>query len=519
MSSQSLESTPSANESHDISAFDRRLITATVSIGSIATILTATIMNVAIPDVMGAFGIGQDKAQWVSTGFLAATTCAMLMADWSVRRIGPKNTFIAAMLFFIAGSLVSGGADTFEQLVLGRVMQGAAGGITQPLAMMTMFQIYPPHERGKAMGIFGLVIILAPAIGPWVGGITIDTLGWRAIFILPIPVSFISVLLATVFLKPRDPNMSAPIFDWPGFGLLTLFVITLLVALTNGSAEDWASNYILLLLAASIAGFLGFIFWELGTAQPLLNIRLFAEPRFFAANVVSFIYGAAIFGSIYLVPLFVQLIQGYTPTRSGVLQFPAGVAMAIVFPLVGKLTDFGNEHRLVALGLVIAALSSYLMVGAHTDTTFWEFATWMVISRIGLAMIFPPLSAASLSVLPPSLVGQGSGTMNFTRSLGGAFGVNLAAIYVENRSAAFRANLTSTQHDGRSTTMELIDQLQVFWSNFGIPEHFQEPMSHLFLGNAIIRQAQMLAFRDGFLLLAIVTLLAIIPSLMIRKKS
>lgn len=519
MSSPTAETTGGTGAAHEIPAFERRLITATVSIGSVATILTATIMNVAVPDVMGAFGIGQDKAQWVSTGFLASTTCAMLMADWSVRRIGPRNTYIAAMLLFIAGSLVSGGAETFDQLVFGRVMQGAAGGITQPLAMMTMFQIYPPHERGKAMGIYGLVVILAPAIGPYVGGVTVDTLGWRSIFFLPIPVGILAILLATVFLRPRDPNMSLPPFDWPGFGLLTLFVVTLLVALTNGAADGWLSNHILFLLATAVIGFLGFVYWELVTPQPLLNIRLFAGPRFFAANIVSFIYGAAIFGSIYLVPLFVQLIQGYTPTRSGLLQFPAGIAMAIVFPLVGKLTDYGNEHRLVVLGLLIAALSSYLMTGAHTDTSFLEFAIWMIISRIGLAMIFPPLSAAGLNALPPTLVGQGSGTMNFTRSLGSAFGVNLAAIYVENQSAGYRADLTSTQHDGRSATMELIDQLQIFWSNLGLPEHFQEPLSHLYIGNAIVRQAEMLAFREGFLLLAIVTLFAVIPAVFLRKRS
>jgi len=504
-------------ETWDISASERFFTTAAVSIGSVATILTATIMNVAIPDVMGAFGIGQDKAQWVSTAFLAATTCAMLATDWAVKRFGPRATYIGAIAFFILGSIVSGRAETFDELVFGRVMQGVSGGLAQPLAMMTMFQIYPPHERGKAMGIFGLVIILAPAVGPYVGGLTVDAFGWRQIFFLPIPVAVLSLPLAAVYLKPRNKDIPAPSFDWTGFSLLALFILGLLVALTDGTADGWFSNRILFLFVTSLCSFIGFVYWELTATHPLLDIRIFANTKFSAAAFVSFVYGVAIFGSIYLVPVFVQLIQGYTATRSGLLQFPAGIAMAILIPIVGRMTDKGGEIWLTTIGLLFTAYATFLMIGADVNTSFWLFAFWMIISRIGLAVIFPPLSAASLKVLNPDQIGHASGTMNFIRTMGGAFGVNVTAIYVEKRAASYREALTATQHDGNAITLELMDRLRGVWNNFGLPEGLYDPLSHLYIGQTIIRQAEMLAFRDGFLLLTILTAVAIPAALYMKK--
>ncbi len=514
MSSQSQSA-----DTWNISVARRVFTTATVAIGSVATILTATIMNVAVPDVMGAFGIGQDKAQWVSTAFLAATTCAMLATDWSVRRFGARTTYIGAMLFFILGSLISGTAVTFDMLVFGRIMQGVSGGLAQPLAMMTMFQIYPPDERGKAMGIFGLVIILAPAVGPYFGGLTVDAFGWRQIFFLPIPVAVLSLLLASVFLKPKNKTEQAPSFDWAGFGLLVIFILSLLIALTNGAAEGWLSTQIILLLVTSGFAFLGFVYWQLNTAHPLLNVKIFKNTRFAAAAIVSFVYGVAIFGSIYLVPLFVQIIQGYTATRSGLLQFPAGIAMFILIPIVGRLTDRGGEIWLTVLGLIFAAYGTLLMIEADTNTSFWLFAIWMIVSRIGLAIIFPPLSAASLKVLTTDMIGQAAGTMNFVRTMGGAFGVNVSAIYVENRAASYREALTANQHDGNAMMLEMIDRLRDLWSSFGIPDGLDTSLSQVYIGQTIIRQAEMLAFRDGFLLLTIITAAAIPAAIYMRKQT
>ncbi|MBT3361821.1 MAG: MFS transporter [Rhodospirillales bacterium] len=216
--------------------------------------------------------------------------------------------------------------------------------------------------------------------------------------------------------------------------------------------------------------------------------------------------------------MFLQIVQGYTPTRSGLLQLPAGIAMAIAFPLVGRLSDQGGQHLLTMAGLAIIAYASFLMIGAHVDTPFWLFASWMVVSRLGLSLVFPPLSAASLNVLPANMISQGSGVMNFSRSLGGAFGVNLIAISVDFKSTSFRAALAETQHSGNAATLEFMAYVRRFFENAGLPDTLQDPMALLYLDRAISLQAEMLAFRSGFLLLAIVTLAAVVPAWFMRPK-
>ena len=473
--------------------------------------VTATIINVAVPDIMGAFGVGQDQAQWLSTAYLASMTSSMLLVDWAVRRIGARATFVIAMSCFIIGSLTGSLATEFDVVVVGRIMQGAAAGVTQPLAMMTMFQIFPPDRRGRAMGLFGLVIIFAPAIGPWLGGVAIDTFDWRYAFYLPLPLCVTSAILAGMFLQPRDDSLARPPFDWLGFALLLVFVTTLLVGLTNGVKDGWGSDEIMGLLITAAFSFVGFITWQVFAPHALLNMTLFVNPRFAAAAVVSFIFGAAIFGSLYLVPVFVQLVQGYSPTQSGIMQFPGGVAMAIVFPIVGRLTDFGRENWMTVFGLAVVAYSLFLMVGAHTDTPYWTFVSWLVLSRVGLAFIFPSLSAGSLRALPSQLVGQGSGTMNFVRSLGGAFGVNLASIIVEQSTAEYRSVMINSQTLANPQTAEWLDKAREILGHAGLPDALQELAARFFLGQTVTSEALMLAFRDGFLFLGLVTLIALVP--------
>lgn len=502
-----------------VEGFARWMIVATVGVGSIATLLTATIINVAVPDIMGAFGIGQERAQWVSTGYLAATTTAMLLTDYSIRRIGQRNTFVLAIALFILGSLIGGTAVNFEVLILGRILQGASAGIIQPLAMLALFQVFPPSERGRAMGIYGMSVILAPAIGPYLGGTMVDLFSWRYVFFLPVPFSAVAILMAAVSLKPRNRDEAPPAFDWIGFALAILFIAALLIGLTSGARDGWNSNSVIATFVLAIAGVATFIVWELNQTQPLLNLRLFGNPRFVAAVIVSFIFGGAIFASIYLVPLFVQIVQGYTPTRSGLLQLPAGIAMALSFPIIGRLSDRGGQHLLTMAGLAVIALASYLMTGAHVDTPFWLFAGWLVLSRLGLSLVFPPLSAASLNVLPAEMISQGSGVMNFSRSLGGAFGVNLVAISVDIQSTNFRAAMAETQHTGNAATLEFMEHVRRFFEQAGLPDTLQDPLALLYLDRTISLQAEMLAFRGGFFLLAIVVLAAVLPAWFMRPRT
>ena len=495
----------------------RWLVTLTAMIGNVALIISSTIINVAIPDIMGAFGIGQDKAQWLAAGFLATMTVAMLLNSWMLSAFGKRNTYLLAMAIFVTGSVLGGSSPTFDMLVFARILQGAGAGLIQPLALQVIFEIFPPEQRGRAMGFFGFGVVLAPAIGPAVGGILVDAFDWRAVFFMVLPFCAIGCVMAMIFMPGRDARSVRPAFDWTGLVLMSVFLATLLSGLSNGAREGWGSDIILGYFAAAVVAVTAFIVWESRSAQPMLNLRLFANGRFAAASMVSFVWGAGIFGLWYLVPLFVQLVQGYTPTRAGMLLMPAGICLALIFPVSGRLSDVLPPHIPILGGLLLAAVSAYLMSGADRETPFWLFAWWLIIGRVGLGFVFPALNAGALRALPSELVSQGAGSLSYFRQLGAAFGVNLLATTVESRSAMYGEAFVSTQTAANSATGEFIRGMEAYLARAGTPEALQLPGAMYYLGETIWDQATMLGFREGFLMVTFVFLGAMIPAWLLSR--
>ena len=486
--------------------------TATVMVATISVVLSTTIVNVAIPAVMGAFGISSVDAQWISTGFLAAMTATMLLADWADRAFGPRATMNAAMLVFLAGSIVGGLAPNETVLTLSRVVQGAAAGIVQPLAMILLFKVFPPDKRGAAMGIFGVGVVLAPALGPWIGGMLMDAFNWRYVFYLGLPFAVFAIVLSNLFLPGREETGARPDFDVLGVVILSVFLGILLSTLSNAQRIGWDSDTILLGFGLSTLTAITFIGWELHTSRPMLDMRLFGNFAFVSASLVSFIMGAGLFGSTYLLPVFVQQIQGLTPTQAGLLLMPSGFVMLLVFPVAGRLSDRIPAALLIGLGMAIFAWSSWLTGSVDVNTAFWTLAWWTVLSRIGLGLVFPAISAGSLQVLPRNLIGQGSGASNFIRQLGGAFGVNLLAVFVERRTMLHADAFAATQTSDNSTTMALLRDVAGIVHSAGLPDTQLLPAAASFLGQTIVIQASNSAYQDGFLVVAAVFVLALVPT-------
>src|SRR5690606_25851710 len=254
----------------------------------------------------------------------------------------------------------------------------------------------------------------------------------------------------------RQQSGPRPGFDWIGMGLLGLFLSMLLTALTNGQRQGWNSDPILLQFAISVVAITSFTWWELRAEKPMLDLRVFLEVSFAAAALVSFIRGAGLFGSTYLVPLFVQTIQGFTPTEAGLLLMPSGFVLVLVFPLAGRLADRLPIGLLIGVGMAIFAYSSWLTASIEINSAFWTVAWWTVISRIGRGLACPALTAGSLRVLPRELIAQGSGAINFVRQLGGAFGVKLLSVFLERRTIFHADALAATQTSDNPTTVALL---------------------------------------------------------------
>ena len=496
----------------------RWLVTATVMMGTIATILTATIVSVALPDIMGALGMSQDQAQLLSTGFLAAMTGTMLVNAWMVESFGQRFTYVTSVIIFTFASILGGIAPSSGVLILARILQGAAAGVLQPLAMQTIFQVFPPEKRGSAMGIYAIGVVLAPALGPTLGGLMIDSFSWRYIFFMPLPFCVAGVLLGMLYMPGRLTHEPIKRFDWTGFALMIAFLVSLLTALSNGSRDGWTSDVILIYFTLSILTAAGFVMRELTASAPLLNFRLFANPTYASASVISFIFGAGLFGSTFLMPLFVQTIQGYTPTLSGLLLMPAGLAMGVVFPIAGRLSDRVPAYLTILVGLALFAASSFLQSNIDFGSSFWQLAWWTLLGRVGLGFIMPSLNAGALKALPPELVGQGTGAINFVRQLGSAFGVNLLTLYLSTRTQVYASHLAAAQTSANSSTTELMGQVSALLGQAGLSGDAQSVGVMSYLGQMVYMQSNIHAYRDSFWLVGALFVLTMIPTLLLRER-
>ncbi len=498
--------------------------TVTVMLATIATSAAITMVNVALPDIMGAFGLGEDQVQWISTGFLAAMTAIMLLTAWALDRLGYRLCFAVALAVFSVGSLAGALADSAVTVIVARVLQGIGCGLVQPLSMVVMSEVFPREQRGRAMGIFGIGVVLSPALGPTFGGWLVDQYSWRYAFMAMIPLCGVALATAMVFLPGRDrTEREGEPFDGIGFLLLVAFLVCLLSGLSNGQRDGWNSNQILALFAGALAFGAAFIGWELANRTPLLDLRVFASGGFSASCIVSFALGVGIFGSTYLVPMFVQLVQGYTPTRSGLLLMPAGFVLALVFPLAGHISDRVAPWQPVVAGLVIFGVSNWLCGAADVDTPFWLLAWWVVLGRIGSALMTPALNAGALRALPPALLAQGSGAVNFVRQLGGALGVNLISVFIDRRTAFHGDALAQAMTRSGGAVSNASRQLGLLLAHWGNPFGTRLaggglPASPAFLETMLEPQARLLAYQDGFLIVAVLFFAAVLPALLMPRR-
>lgn len=420
-----------------------------VMVGTMASIMSSTIVNVAIPGMSHHFSLGQERAQWVSSGFMVAMTVSMLTTPWLLSRYGYRRTYVGTMVLLLAGGVAGGLANNFTLVLLARVAEGLAAGVVQPIPAIIILRAFEPHEQGRASGIFGMGVVLAPAIGPSIGGVLVDLFGWRSIFFMVVPFCLASLWLAYKFVPTTAPGGVAATrgsgLDWRGLALGTAGTLCLL----NGLVELRGDSPIeaALLLTGALAAFAGFIWWQRRFAAsggtPLMNLALFQYRQFAMGSVVAFIYGTALFGSTYLLPVYMQVGLQLSASHVGTILLPAGIVLAVTIAGVGRLADRQPTWMLVSIGLALLAVSFALMMVLRLDSALWLLVAFAIIGRIGLGFILPSLNLGSMRPLAKPLIPQGASAINFLRMLGGAAGVSLCAIVLEWRLAAHGDSLAN----------------------------------------------------------------------------
>jgi EmrB/QacA subfamily drug resistance transporter len=420
-----------------------------------ASIMSSTIINVAIPDLSHHFLLGQERAQWASSGFMIATTVSMLCTPWLLSAFGYRRTYVVTMLMLLVGGIVGGLADSFELVLAARVVEGIAAGLVQPIPAIIIMRAFAPDERGRAGGIFGMGVVLAPAIGPSIGGLLVTALGWRSIFFMVVPFCLMALWLAYRYVPVSAPGGITPDresnrLDWPGLLLASIGT----VALINGmvelhSQQGISGGYAWYLLGLAVVCLSVFWFWQqqqvrqnaAGRAQPLMHPALFASHSFAAGSLVAFIYGTALFGSTYLLPLYIQMAQQLSAAHVGTIMLPAGLVLALMIPLGGRLADSYSIRLMICTGLALLALSFALMLLLGPGAAIFWLVACTVLGRIGLGFILPSLNNGAMAGLEPKLISQASSAINFIRMLGGSLGVSLCGIVLEWRIAVYGDDL------------------------------------------------------------------------------
>ncbi|MGF1552887.1 MAG: DHA2 family efflux MFS transporter permease subunit [Paracoccaceae bacterium] len=441
-----------------------------VMLGTLSVVIETTIITVAVPEIRATYALSQTAVQWVAGGFFAAMSVTMLVSGWTAERFGLRRTYVAALCAFVLASLVGGLAPSYGVVVAARVAQGAAAGIVQPLALVVLFRAFPPERRGFGMGVYGLGVILGPAMAPALGGLLVDAYSWRAVFLVAAPFCLASILAALAFLKIEVASERPRPFDALGLALLAGALPVFLWGLANAQARGWGDPAILAALGGGAGLAALFVRRQLASPAPMVDLGVHRVPGFGAALALAFVLGAGLFGTTYLLPLYAQDIHAMTAAESGLLLMPAGLAMAGIFPLAGHLADRVRVELPILAGLAALAVSTAMIAGAERATPFLVLVAWTLVGRLGLGLMMPSINTGGLRQLPADLVTHGSSAISFARQLGGTFGVNLLAVVLERRTAV-RA----------------------------------ETLGH--------EEAYRLAFHDAFMALAAVVALAAVPAL------
>ena len=417
----------------------RWLLLLTVMVGTMAAIMSSTIVNVAVPDMSQHFLLTPSRATWVTSGFMVAMTSSMLCTPWLLARFGYRRTCYGALGLLLVGGVAGGLAGHYPLVLAARVAEGLAAGVLQPIPAIIILRAFEPGEQGRASGIFGMGVVLAPARGPSIGGVLVDLFGWRSIFFMVVPFCLVALWLARRFVPVTAPGGAAAdrsaALDWRGLALGTAGTLCLLNGMVelHGGAPALAAG----LLAGSALAFGVFLWWQRALAArggaPLMHLALFGYRQFAMGSLVSFIYGTALFGSTYLLPVTMQSGLHLSAAYVGTILMPAGLVLAVVLAGVGRLADRTPAALLVSTGLALLAASFALMWGIDRESSIWWLVAWTILGRIGLGFILPSLNLGAMRGLDKGLIPQGVSAINFLRMLGGAAGVSLCGIVLEWR--------------------------------------------------------------------------------------
>jgi len=492
------------------------LIATVVLLATFMEVLDTSVANVALPHIAGNLSASVDEATWVLTAYLVANAIVLPLSGWFSTLFGRKRFYMACVAIFTVSSLLCGIAPSLGLLIFFRVLQGLGGGALQPISQAILVESFPREKQGVAMAFYGMGVVVAPVIGPTLGGWITDNYTWRWIFLINIPVGILSIgLTAAMIFDP--PHLVRKTFanglklDYIGIGLLSLGLAALEIMLDEGQRNDWfGSNMIVAAAVIAVCSIVAVVVWELRQEQPVVDFRILANRNFALAAVVMYAVGFTLYGSTAILPIFLQTILGYTALLSGLVLSPGGIAMMIGMMIVGRLLGRFQARWLIVFGLVVAASGLFWMSGFNLDVDF-RTAMWArTLQALGMAFLFVPINTTAFSSVKPEKIGYATGLMNLFRNIGGSGGIAMVTTIMARRQQFHQEVLVShlTPLDGGVTPV--LDGIAANLVAHGVAgaDAALQAMGQLY--GLVQRQAAMLAVVDTFWILALI-FLAMIP--------
>jgi MFS transporter, DHA2 family, multidrug resistance protein len=495
-----------------------------VMIGTFMAVLDATIVNVALPKIMASFGIDVDKAEWILTAYLLAFAVMLPTSGWVADHFGYKRTYFMALLLFTLGSFLCGLAWDENALIIFRIVQAMGAGFLMPVGMAIVTREFPPEQRGIALGFWSIAAAASVSLGPLIGGYLVDNIGWNAIFDVNVPVGFVG-LFATIVIQREFRTESTRSFDVTGFISSAVFLIALLLALSDGNASwntgGWSSPFIISCFIISGVALIVFLVTEFTVEHPLIELRLLKNFNFGVTNGVLFIFGLGMFGSTFLLPLYLQNSLGYTALQAGSVFLPMGILQAVTAPVAGLLSDKINPKIPAAAGLFLLALSLFMNAGLSLYSEHYQIMVPLYLRGFAMGMVFTPLSTLALSEIPRQKIAQASGLFNVLRQLGGSFGVALMGALLTRRVIYHTAVYGQMVDQHSPAFQQVTSQLSQFAQHaVGGTPAVSAMRANSMIASHIVKQSFVRAINDDFLFAAGITVLSVILifALRVQKK-
>ncbi len=493
---------------------------ANVMIGTFMAVLDATIVNVGLPKIMASFGVGIDKIEWVLTAYMLALAVMLPTSGWMADRFGYKRVYFLGLFLFTFGSFLCGYSSSEDMLIFSRVIQGLGAGALMPVGMAIITREFPPEQRTLALGFWSIASAASVSFGPLIGGYLVDNFSWPLIFDVNVPIG-IAGMLATAIIQKEYRSSLKRKFDPVGFISVSIFLPVLLYALTEGNASSnsggWNSPIILACFGISVISLTVFLVTELTIKEPLIELSLFRGYNFAVSNLVIFIFGIGMFGSTFLLPLYLQNSLGYTAIQAGAVFLPVGIIQGIAAPATGILSNKINPKIPIIIGALLLAISFYLNSMLSYLTEHWFIMLSLYLRGLAMGLMFSPLTAIATLGVAKEKMGQASGLINVLRQIGGSFGVAVLSTLLTTRVIYHSQSYGETLDQNSPAFQGVMANIGNFLvHNVGSTASNAIQQGKFLIMSHINRQAFVQAISDDFLIAAIITLISAIPVFFLR---